>query len=188
MRTNAHAVAALALSLGVVGGVGPAAAREIAGVSIPDSVVVDGKPLRLNGAGIRKKFIVKVYVGGLYTAEPAASFAQIKDQPWEVHMHFLRSVDKSKVIGAFKEGFEKNSKDKAASLQPGLDKLSATLRDLQTGDVLIVSYSPGKGSTVGIKGGPSVTVEGADFGQSLLRNWLGNEPADADLKKAMLGG
>ena len=40
--------------------------KDVAGVDVPDTLSVEGKTLQLNGAGIRKKFVVKVYVGALY--------------------------------------------------------------------------------------------------------------------------
>jgi len=40
-------------------------AREIAGVTVPETVSIADRTLVLNGAGIRKKFFVKVYVGAL---------------------------------------------------------------------------------------------------------------------------
>jgi hypothetical protein len=43
-----------------------ALAGELEGVSMPDDVSVEGHPLKLNGMGLRKKFIVNVYVAGLY--------------------------------------------------------------------------------------------------------------------------
>lgn len=168
----------------------PAFAKEVAGVNLPDSVTVDGKQLALNGAGIRKKFIIKVYVGGLYLDAPATTLDAILsgDHARSVHMHFVRNVEKEKIINAFKEGFEKNTKDKVAQLQPGLDKLATVISDVKEGGEIIVDYAPGKGTTVSMKGGPSVTIPGKDFGDALLRNWLGSEPADGGLKAAMLGG
>ena len=41
-------------------------AAELAGVTLPDTQQVAGKTLVLNGMGIRTKYIVKIYVGGLY--------------------------------------------------------------------------------------------------------------------------
>jgi hypothetical protein len=46
----------------------PALARNVAGVEFPDSIDVGGQKLVLNGAGLRKKFIIKVYAGGLYVS------------------------------------------------------------------------------------------------------------------------
>lgn len=168
----------------------PALARSVADIEVPETVTIDGKSLKCNGAGLRKKFIVKVYVGALYLESSSTSAAGILkgDGPWAVRMVFLRDVDKDKAVGAYKEGFEKNSPSKVAALQPSLDKLTASLTDMKKGTVLTVSYTPGKGTTVAMQGGPSVTIEGKDFGDAMLANWLGNKPADGDLKTEFLAG
>ncbi len=44
----------------------PAFAVEISGMKIPDSAKVEGQELKLNGAGIRTRMFIKVYVGALY--------------------------------------------------------------------------------------------------------------------------
>ena len=168
----------------------PAQALEVAGVKLPDTTTVEGRVLKLNGAGIRKKFIIKVYVGGLYLEAPAHALDPIVagNQAWSVHMYFLRNVEKDKIVSAFREGFENNSGSRLGRLSPGLDKIAAGLRDLRTGDELVVSYAPGRGTTVGITGATAVGVESKEFADALLANWLGSSPADAGLKAAMLGG
>ena len=49
---------------------------EIEGVKLPQKLVSGDTELVLNGAGIRSKFFIKIYVGGLYlpkkTVEPRA--------------------------------------------------------------------------------------------------------------------
>lgn len=168
----------------------PALARTVADVDVPETVTVEGKTLKCNGAGIRKKFIVKVYVGALYLESTATDAATIMkgDGAWVVRMTFLRDVDKEKIVGAYKEGFEKNSPGKAGALQASLDKLTAVLTDVKKGTVMTVSYAPGKGTTVAMQGGPTVTIEGKDFGDAMLTNWLGNKPADGGLKTELLAG
>lgn len=167
-----------------------ALAREIAGVKVPETVAVEGKTLKINGAGIRKKFVFKVYVGALYletaSTDPAAIVSS--DQVKSVHMTFLRSVGKEKIMNAFKEGFEKNSANQAAAVTPKLDKIAPVIPDLKEGSELVLAYVPGKGTTVSVTGGSSVTVEGKDFADALFRNYLGKEPADSDLKNDMLAG
>jgi hypothetical protein len=177
-------VALLALSLSL-----PALAREVAGVQVLDSVTVDGKALALNGAGLRSKLFIKVYVGALYlerkSGDPAAIIAA--NGAWQVVMTFKRDVDKAAILGAFKDGFENNSKAEAAALVPLLARVDAVMKDLKTGDVLVIGYAPGVGATVVAPGGGTVTVEGKPFADALLRNWLGDKPADGDLKSGMLG-
>ena len=55
----------------------PAAAKELAGVNMPDTLSVGDKTLKLNGVGLRKKAIFKVYVGGLYLETPSKDAAAI---------------------------------------------------------------------------------------------------------------
>jgi hypothetical protein len=179
-----HLLVALALALSL-----PAFAREVAGVQVPDSVTAGGKALVLNGAGLRSKFFVKVYVGALYleqrSSDPAAIVAA--DAAWQVVMTFKRDVDKASILGAFKEGFENNSKADAPKLIPALSRIDAVMKDLKSGDVLVIGYAPGVGSTVTAPGGGTVTIEGKPLADALLRNWLGEKPADGDLKSGMLG-
>jgi len=178
--------AALALFLCLAA---PALATEVAGVKVPDAATVGGVPLVLNGAGLRKRFIVKVYVGALYLAQrsrdPVAILAA--DAPWKVSMFFLRDVDRGKIVGAFKEGFEKNSPAQQAQHLADLQKFEAVLADLKEGQELVIAYAPGQGTTLTAPGGAGVTVPGPSFGTALLRNWLGEKPADSDLKQGMLG-
>ncbi len=183
MRPLAAALA-LALALPV-----PALARGVAGVEVPESATVSGQPLTLNGAWIRRKFFVQVYVGALYlparTGDAAAILAA--DAPWLVSMTFRRDVDKEKILEAFRESFERNSESELAQLLPGLARFGEVLPDLSSGQVLTVDYRPGIGTTLTAPGGAAVTVPGRAFGVAILRSWLGDRPADDDLKKAMLG-
>ncbi len=183
MRKAAAALAALTLAA-------PALAREVAGVEFPQTIDVGGKELRLNGAGLRTKFVVKVYAGGLYLAQPSADPAAIvaADAPKRVRMVFLRDVDKGKIMETYKEGFENNSAGPGlAALLDKLSKIAPALADMKKGSEMSVTYVPGQGTTVAAAGGGSVTVEGKDFGDAMFRNWLGQSPADGSLKKAFLG-
>jgi hypothetical protein len=165
-------------------------AKEVAGVQVPDTMTLGGAALALNGAGLRSKFFVKVYVGALYLTQRSGAAAAIlaADAPWLVTMTFKRDVDKAKILEAFKEGFEHNSAADLPALLPGLARLDAAMKDLKEGDVFTISYQPGVGSTVTPPGGAPVVVEGRTFATALLRNWLGDRPADSGLKAGMLGG
>jgi len=183
MRPLAVLLAALSLA--------PAAqAREVAGVAVAEEIQIGGRTLVLNGAGLRKRFLVKVYVGALYL-ETRSSDAQAivaSDQARVVRMSFLRDVDRETVIRAFHEGFENNSKGEAPSLIPKLGAVEQALPvEIKKGQVLVVSTVPGAGSMLSVEGGPSVQVEGKAFGDALIRNWLGPRPADKSLKEEMLG-
>jgi len=175
----------------------PALGADVAGVKVPESIVVDGMALQLNGAGVRTKAVVfvkvKVYVGALYLPRKMSDGGAVValDQPKAVRMTFLRDVDRSSILGAFKDGFESNSKEQLDEVLPKLKLLEPALPDeVKEGQVLSVTYVPGQGSVVGVEGGKPVTVAGKAFADALFRNWLGPKPADGgieDLQEAMLG-
>jgi len=56
-------------------------------------------------------------------SDPAAILAA--DAPWVVRMHFLREVDQKSNMGALRDGFETNSREKLAQLGPELERLVA---------------------------------------------------------------
>lgn len=183
MRKAAALLAALVLAA-------PAHAREVAGVEFPDTIRVGGQELRLNGAGVRSKFMVKVYAAGLYLATPSADPDAVvqADAPKRVRMVFLREVDRQKILETYREGFEKNSAGPGLpALLQKLDGLAPALADMKKGGEMFVTYVPGQGTTVAAAGGGNVTVEGKDFADAMFRLWLGPSPADGSLKKAFLG-
>jgi hypothetical protein len=179
-------LAVLALSLVVAL---PVAAREEAGVTLPDTTVVEGKSLTLNGMGVRKRAIFKVYVAGLYLEKPSQDAAEVvrSDQVKRVQMHMLRDLDRGKIVDAIREGFEKNARTLMPKLQERLDKFSAAIPDLKKGDQLVLTYVPGKGTEVKARSGGEISVEGKDFADALFAVWLGREPVDGGLKKDLLG-
>jgi Chalcone isomerase-like len=166
-----------------------AGAIEVADVQVPDVATAGGQPLVLNGAGIRWKFIVKVYVGALYLPRRTTEAATIvaSDAPWRVTMVMKRDVSHEKIVDAFRDGFEKNSPGELPQHEASLKAWEAILEDLKEGQALVITYLPGSGTTLEAPGGRVATVPGQPFGAAILRNWLGPHPADDGLKRAMLG-
>ena len=185
---RSRGIVALALAAMLAGGTF-AQARELAGVMMPDTLGAGGKVLRLNGLGLRKKAVFKVYVGGLYLEAPSKDAGAIlaADAAKAVRMHFVRSVSKDQLVDAFKEGFEGNAKEKAAAQKANIEKLFGMLSDVKDGDAMTFSYVPGAGTTVS-KGDKAIgAIEGKDFADALFALWLGPKPPSDDLKKGMLG-
>ncbi len=168
----------------------PAWAGELAGVKVPDTVTVDGAKLVLNGMGLRKKLFIKVYLGALYLPEKSSDAAAIiaADEPKQMLMHFIyKEVDKGKLNEAWEEGFEANSAAEMAALKDRLDTFMSWWSDMRKGDEAVMTYVPGTGTTVTIKGEDKGVIEGLDFARALFAVWLGEKPADKGLKEGMLG-
>jgi hypothetical protein len=167
----------------------PALSGELAGVKMPDTMTAGGKALKLNGMGLRKKAIFKVYVGGLYVETPSKDAAAIvaADAPKAMKMHFVRNVDKAKLVEGYSEGFEANAKAKAAAQKANVDRFYGFLSDVKDGSDLTFTYVPGTGTVVSKDGKDVGTIEGKDFAEALFSVWLGPKPPTEDLKKGLLG-
>jgi long-chain acyl-CoA synthetase len=168
-------------------------AAEVAGVRIDDKTQAGGQELVLNGAGLRTKFFIKVYVGALYVAQKTNSPAAILDNPAPRRMvlRMLREMDADSLYGALDEGLRNNlGAAELAELKPQADQLGAIMKGIGTvkeGDGITIDFGAA-GIEVGLNGKTRGKVEGAAFGRALLKVWLGDQPADASLKKALLGG
>ncbi len=156
---------------------------------------VNGTDLVLNGAGLRTKFLVKVYTLGLYVPQKsnsAKSLVQVST-PEMIEIHMLRTISADTFADALNEGLAaNNSKDALAKLKPQIDQLEATMKGAgktKENDVIRLSYIPGSGTQVllnGTKLGDSIGG-GADFYSALLKIWLGDNPIDKSLKDSIVG-
>lgn len=166
----------------------PAYAGELAGVTLPDTANVGGKSLVLNGMGLREKFFIDVYVGGLYLPAKTTNAQSAIDQdvPKRIEMHFIYSeVSKEKVTGAFVDGFDAvGAKSSQAS---GLAKLNGMMETMHSGEKMVLDYVPGEGTHVFLKGQKKGTIAGVDFMKALWGVYLGPSPPTSALKKGMLG-
>jgi hypothetical protein len=168
----------------------PARSVEVAGVAVPATLNVGGQTLQLNGAGLRSRLFIKVYVGALYLERPSRDAAAILsgEAPWAVTLVFRRDVGHDKILEAFVAAFEHNSPGQLEALRPQLEIFHAVLHDLKEGEAMTLHYLPGAGTTLLVPGGGSALVPGRSFGEAVLRTWLGDHPTDASLKAALLGG
>ena len=166
-----------------------ALARDLAGVTLPDTLKAGEKTLKLNGLGLRQKAIFKVYVGALYLEAPSKDADAIlaSDQPKAIRMHFLRDLSKAQLVEAFQEGFDANAKDKAAAQKANFAKMLALVPDVKEGETMTFTYVPGKGTTLQAGDKELGVFEGKDFADAIFSIWLGPKPPSEGLKKGMLG-
>ncbi len=166
---------------------------EIAGVNIDQEITVDdGTVLKLNGAGIRKKMWLKIYISQLYLESPQDNTAAIlaDEGRRRVVMHFLyNKVAKEKLVAAWNEGFSSNlAGEERVALKEKIVAFNAMFKeDALQGDTIVLDYLPEKGTIVTIKGEARGVIEGKNFSDALLSIWLGKSPVNPGLKKAMLG-
>ncbi len=186
-----HRLAGLVLAAGLFAATG-AHAAEGAGVKLDDSQRVAGSELVLNGAGLRSKLFIKLYVAALYLPQKATAAAAALDAPGprRMQLRLLREIGADTLHAALEEGLANNNTAleleaiKAQSEQFG--SLMKGLGKVREGDSVTLDFTA-DGVAVSLNGEVRGKVAGAAFGKALLKVWLGEKPADAALKKALLG-
>jgi hypothetical protein len=169
----------------------PAVAGERAGVTMPDTVTVGDKTLKLNGMGLREATMLKVdvYVAGLYLENLSSDPAKIvaSTEPKMIVLRFKRNVGHDDIVKAWHEGFAKNATVAIERIQPLIDQLDTWTPSFSKGDTLAFVFTPGRGVAIDINGTRKGFLSGENFERSLLSIWLGPKPPTGSLKSGMLG-
>lgn len=169
---------------------GSAKAIEVAGVTLDESITVGEQSIPLRGAGIRKKLFIKLYVGSLYTNETGSAADVIaSDAPMAIQLNLISNLlTREKMVDALMEGFDKSTGGKLAPIQDSIDQLIGVLPEkFAYGTSMALVHEPGVGTHL-MEGDTSISViQGLAFKQALFGIWLSDSPAQASLKKAMLG-
>lgn len=166
------------------------AQKTISGVKVDDKLSLEGQNLTLNGAGIREKLWIDLYVGSLYLPKRSTDAQGIIDskEAGAIKLNIVSGmISSSKMINAVDEGFENSTNKNTAPLKTKIDTFKSFFKDkISKGDVFVIMYN-GNEVSVYKNGTKKGTVDGYDFKKALFGIWLGKKPADDDLKEGMLG-
>ncbi|MCB9481683.1 MAG: chalcone isomerase family protein [Desulfobacteraceae bacterium] len=165
-------------------------AQEVGGINFSDQMTISGKNMVLNGAGLRKKAFIKVYACGLYLNEKSSDANAIinADDPMAIRLVITTGlVSKEKMQSAMTEGFEASTNGNQAALQSQIDAFNKCFSDeIVKEDEFLMTYVPGTGVVVSKNGTEKGVIQGLDFKKALFGIWLGDKPADDDLKEDMI--
>jgi hypothetical protein len=187
-RITAWAMSAL-MGLATTG----AWAAETNGIKFDDNMTVGGKPLVLNGLGVRHK-VVKVYAVGLYLTEKKGDTAGVLalTGPKRFRIVSMREMTSEELGQAFLTGINKNlDKDEKSKYVSQLVKFGELFNEVEggkKGDVILGDYIPGTGTVITFNGKQlGQPLPDIGFFNAILRIWIGNNPADPTLKPLLLG-
>ncbi len=169
------------------------ATTEVAGIRLPDRVSVARRDLVLNGAGLRRILYTNLYVAALYLPERRRDTRDIlnRDIPRSFQITLLRDVSTQQNLDVLKDGLvANNSPDEIEAIQQEVDSFLGYIKSLwevTAGTVIQLNYLPGIGTRVSVNDRFLGTIQGEAFNRVMLRIWLGNDPAEGSLKRALLG-
>ena len=169
------------------------AAIQVGGVDYEPQLSAQKRTLTLNGAGLRTRLGFKVYAMGLYLRAPLADAAAIIADEGEKRIRIvpIHDLEARQFGDALIVGLEKNHDAAALSaLKPSTDALLTALNAVgavKSGTEIFIDQL-GNGATRLLVNGEQ---RGEDIGDkglypALLRVWLGERPADPELRNALL--
>jgi len=166
------------------------AQTEVAGVNLPDTLEVGETQLALNGAGVREKFWMDMYAGGLYTDVKMTKASKVmnEDALMAIELHIVSGlISSQKMSFAVEQGFQNSTKGNTKPIRSKIDKFISFFSDeILVGDVFDITYLPSKGVVVFKNNEELGTIEGLDYKKALFGIWFCDKPADEDLMNGML--
>lgn len=168
-------------------------ARTIVGVNMEENLKAGDSALILNGAGIREKFFVDIYIAGLYLKEKNNDYKKIMsiDESMAIKIKITSTlITAERFKEACEEGFERTTNGNTQPLRPKIDlAYTAFAQKFNVGDVYDLVYVKGSGTSF-YKNGKFITkVDGLDFKTALFGIWIIDKPSHKNekLRKGMLG-
>ncbi len=159
--------------------------------AMPNMLEREGDTLVLNGAGMRTKFFLKMYLAGLYVQEKKGNATSIieADAPMLIRLEIVSDlITEKKMSEATEEGFQKSTKGQMSTIRTRVDEFIGVFRaGIEKGDIFDMLYQPGTGVKVSQNGQLRTTIQGLDFKKALFGIWLSEDPVQEDLKSSLLG-
>jgi len=181
----------LSIALVVTSSLTVSLADDSGKVTIFQDATCAEQKLQLNGFGDRKKFFIKLYVASLYVQEKIFEeneFLQMT-QASCMRLNITSSkITSEKMIKATREGFEKSTRGNTAPIEAEIETFLSWLeKPIKKGDEFEFAFVPHNAIHVSKNGELVGTIENKEFSQALFGIWLGDMPAQDDLKDRLLG-
>ena len=168
-----------------------ALAAELDGISLPDSVRIDGRTLTLNGIGQRLySFLrVPVYVAGLYQQHPSTDANAIlhSSEVKLLTIKFQHDVSAEDARDAWREGFDNNCAAPCRLDPDALSRFLAAVPAMHAGDVYTILFTA-DGAQVNAGAHLLGVIPLPRFAQAILATFLGPRPASIPVKEGLLRG
>jgi hypothetical protein len=175
------------------------AAVDVSGVPLEETVTVAGVPLKLNGAGFRKRGYFKIDVTAVYLQQKANTLDAVENLPGvkRVQLVIQQDVTGSQASRYFLIDFEASATPaefaKLITEVSQVGDIYSSLPKIKKGDVVTMDWVPGKGLIATLNGN-QLTPHGAAspymnselLAKVMLRMYIGGK-TPAELHDNLLG-
>ncbi len=152
--------------------------KQVGGVNMPDSLTLKGRTIALAHMQLHKRLFLKVYVWSLYLEDQprSASEAIASNSVKRLHFRFLRDISRDQLVGSFRDGLQKNPDLRQGPMADHLQLLLSSLKDVQKGEDLVITYRPGVGLEIAGGASGGAFIPGKGFADALFSVWLQAHP------------
>jgi hypothetical protein len=157
-----------------------------------NDVNVNGKSLKHLGEGLREFLWVDIYKMNAYSESGSCKPTDIvyKNETKMLSLKMIRSIPKDRLTSNLRSTFEDNlpKKGDVEGLKKKIDSfLSMFKKDLNSGTVVDIVYSPGQGTIIKEKGKQvGKATPGKDFADLVWRSYFGGNTCCKSLKLSIL--
>lgn len=166
-----------------------ASAAQLDGVTLPDSMSLDGTELQLNGIALRTYSWVgiHIYVAGLYLEHPSHDAEAILDSPEKklLAVHFVHDVGAADARKAWREGFEDNCQAPCHLAASDVERFLAAVPAMRSGEHSTLSFTR-EGLQITMDGHNLATITNPVFSRAVLATFIGPKPPTPRLKRELL--
>lgn len=168
-------------------------AKTVADVDVPESITINQQVMQLNGAGVRSKFFMDLYVGSLFTLEQVNEAQPIVDgdMTGAIRLNITSGmITSEKLTNALNDGFELATGGDTSNIDESIKSFvkSTFAEEIKEGDQFTLVSIPKEGVYSYKNGNRLSVIQDEAFRKALMLIWLGKKPTDKQLKKDMLKG
>ena len=180
----------LILAAAILVAVTVAHAADLEGVSMPETRVVDGTQMRLNGIGLRtySALGIRIYVAGLYLERRSGDPDTIlhSQERKLLDIRFLRDVDAEDARKAWRDAFDQNCKAPCYLDPHDVERFLAAVPSVHKGDDSALLFTS-EGVHVTFNGRLMGDIHDPHFAELMLATFIGAVPPTPRLKRELLG-
>ncbi|HEY3489159.1 MAG TPA: chalcone isomerase family protein [Candidatus Deferrimicrobiaceae bacterium] len=174
----------LSVSLLLLALAAPLFAQDNAVRPAPPSVTINGQSLKLNGTGVRDNSVYDAFAGSLYAPKSSPTPEALIEEPGDklLRLDILKDkVEKERIMGAFEEGFIKDSPDFATS--PDAKRFLSLFKvDFYKGDKVELLLGGDGTVAASHNGKPLGSLKSSLLVRGILKSWFGDKPAAGERK------
>lgn len=158
--------------------------------NIPTSMKVAEQTLKLNGTGVRTKFMIDLFTGALYLKNTShdGNLVTSSNEAMAMKIVVTSNVITSKRLESNMRSEFKRVTNGDKKFKKEIDNLVKTFKeDVNVGDTYDLVYDPQSGLNIYKNKELKTQINNFEFKKVLFSIWFGEDPQDELLKEGMLG-